>query len=206
MVCSAMKKKTEKTMKKLIVGIVSVLAAIAVNAASVSWQSGVVFAPSDANGTLATGSAYKMPDSATAAMYLFAIADSTAYEKVLADGVYATYGSKLGDATASTTSLKSSKFSTLETTGHAASSTAYAAILFTYTDSAGKEWYLENTATAAINDLGGDATVNNLARYIGGVSSNGQLASWSTAAVPEPTSGLLMLMGLAGLALRRKRA
>ena len=29
---------------------------------------------------------------------------------------------------------------------------------------------------------------------------------WSTAAVPEPTSGLLMLVGLAGLALRRRRA
>ena len=27
----------------------------------------------------------------------------------------------------------------------------------------------------------------------------------ATAAIPEPTSGLLMLVGLAGLALRRKR-
>ncbi len=30
--------------------------------------------------------------------------------------------------------------------------------------------------------------------------------TWTTAAVPEPTSGLLMLVGLAGLALRRRRA
>ena len=28
---------------------------------------------------------------------------------------------------------------------------------------------------------------------------------WTTAAVPEPTSGLLMLLGMAGLALRRRR-
>ena len=31
-------------------------------------------------------------------------------------------------------------------------------------------------------------------------------SQWSTAAVPEPTSGLLMLLGMAGLALRRRRA
>ena len=30
--------------------------------------------------------------------------------------------------------------------------------------------------------------------------------AWSAVAVPEPTSGLLMLVGLAGLALRRRRA
>ena len=30
--------------------------------------------------------------------------------------------------------------------------------------------------------------------------------SWTTAAVPEPTSGLLMLVGIAGLALRRRRS
>lgn len=31
-------------------------------------------------------------------------------------------------------------------------------------------------------------------------------ATWTAAAVPEPTSGLLMLLGVAGLALRRRRA
>ena len=30
-------------------------------------------------------------------------------------------------------------------------------------------------------------------------------ANWTTAAVPEPTSGLLLLLGVAGLALRRKQ-
>ena len=44
------------------------------------------------------------------------------------------------------------------------------------------------------------------ARHIstGGTAMSGDYLPWTTA-VPEPTSGLLLLLGLAGLALRRKR-
>ena len=35
---------------------------------------------------------------------------------------------------------------------------------------------------------------------------SGSAGAWTTAAVPEPTSGMLLLLGVAGLALRRKRA
>ena len=192
-------------MKKLMFMLAAIATAAVVQAASVTWQSGVVFGPSDANGTLVANAAYKLADSATATMYLFAIANATEYAKVQSDGVYATYKDSLASATAQTSTLSSSKFSNLVSDGYAASSTAYAAILITYTDGDGKDWWLENTATATISDLGANATVNNLARYNGGLSSAGQIASWSTAAVPEPTSGLLMLVGLAGLALRRGR-
>jgi len=37
-------------------------------------------------------------------------------------------------------------------------------------------------------------------------SGNFSGATWQTTSVPEPTSGLLMLLGVAGLALRRRRA
>ncbi len=192
-------------MKKLVMAAAIVCAAVLAQAASVTWQSGVVFIPSDDKGTLSAKADYKIADSATATMYLFALADETAYNKVASDGVWATYGSKLDTATKSTSTLSSGKFADLETTGYAASSTAYAAILFTYKDADGKDWYLENMAKVDINDLGGDGISQNLARYIGGVKDNGQMAAWGTESVPEPTSGMLLLMGLAGLALRRKQ-
>ena len=59
-----------------------------------------------------------------------------------------------------------------------------------------------------------DATIASRSETAGagteGVKSFTQAAfagqSWTAVAVPEPTSGLLMLVGLAGLALRRRRA
>ena len=33
-----------------------------------------------------------------------------------------------------------------------------------------------------------------------------ETGAWTTSAIPEPTSGLLLLLGVAGLALRRRRA
>jgi len=38
------------------------------------------------------------------------------------------------------------------------------------------------------------------------IASDGAVGVWTAATVPEPTSGLLLLLGVAGLALKRKRA
>ena len=48
----------------------------------------------------------------------------------------------------------------------------------------------------------------NVANIFGGAgtATTGGIRNWAPAAVPEPTSGLLMLIGMAGLALRRRRA
>ena len=40
----------------------------------------------------------------------------------------------------------------------------------------------------------------------GGLADTPTVGKWSAAAVPEPTSGLLLALGLCGLALKRKRA
>ena len=60
-----------------------------------------------------------------------------------------------------------------------------------YTDSDGKEWSYAGTGFGSSDALG-----NAEAGFDAG--------TWT--AVPEPTSGLLLLLGVAGLALKRKRA
>ena len=73
------------------------------------------------------------------------------------------------------------------------------ALTGTVTDGNGKEW------TITANEITGSQS------YTGVGDLNLETAgpsSWSTAgsSVPEPTSGLLLLLGVAGLALKRKRA
>ena len=62
--------------------------------------------------------------------------------------------------------------------------------------------YVSDIASAATSALGGAAAISFGDTQLAAMQNAG---NW-TAAAPEPTSGLLLLLGMAGLALKRKRA
>ena len=191
-------------MKKLMTAAAIVCVAAFAQAATVAWNSGAIKDQS--------GAALTAAGQVTA--YLFTI-DATTYEsyaaKSAADistGLWADYGEKLGSATATqanTYSKKAGGVANISAIDAAADTPVYAALL--YVDTRGEETYfMGNVATVNWSGVG-DPTVGNLSVTLGGdaVAGTGATA-WATAAVPEPTSGLLLLIGMAGLALRRRRA
>ena len=185
-------------MKKLMILAAAVVASVAANAAAITWNSGAI--------TLQDGTTKAGAGDVTA--YLFVI-DATTYSALsanttgtaLSDAVWASYGSSLASADATQVSVKKgNKANLTDTTDYSAGSTAYAAIL--YVDTATEPNYMGNIGTYTF-DSAADWSVDGMASFIGGGTS-GTATAWS--AVPEPTSGLLMLLGMAGLALRRRRA
>ena len=183
-------------MKKLMILAAAIVATVAANAAAVNWNSGTIALPS---GTQAgkgdvTASLF-LVDATTYATYA-AYTDAAA----LSEAIYTAYGS----AAATGTKTSSAKGAANITYGdYTAGTTVYAVLLYTATEDS-KDYWLGNYGTATLESAQ-NVSVSDLALTLGGAGGTTATA-WSTAAVPEPTSGLLLLLGMAGLALKRKRA
>ena len=73
-------------------------------------------------------------------------------------------------------------------------------VLFDTSDASTAEYFAYTTTKSATVAASGAPITLAYGTFASGTSG------WQTTAVPEPTSGLLMLLGMAGLALRRRRA
>ena len=171
-------------MKKIMIAFAAIATAVVCNAAAVSWQSGAVY-KTDGSAKVGKGNTD----------YLVTIAFYT-------DAAGTTPVEGLTGSLSSGTSGTGSKYSgTAE--GFAAGTTYYSQIIIT---TAGYE--AKSEVVSFTTPGNGDLAVD----FSDGTGFGGGFTGFSTAnagawtAVPEPTSGLLLLLGMAGLALKRKRA
>jgi len=185
-------------MKKLMIALAAAAMAVCTNAASVTWKSGTVLDP---NGDVANK---------TVTAYLWVI-DATTYDtfaanttgKAMSDAVYAAYGSKTGDAYASDVTTKKGVRDLMDDSkSYGAGDSAYGVLLYTY-GSGDDLQYMGNVGKVTFESA---MDVDSLGMTLNLLGTSSTPTAWSTAAVPEPTSGLLLLLGMAGLALKRKRA
>ena len=186
-------------MKKLMIAMVAIGMAVVANAASVMWQSGTVLEPGGATANKSVTAYLWVVDAATYDTYA-----ANATGKAMSDAIYAAYGSQTGDAYASATTTKKGLANlTDDSKSYGAGDSAYGVILYTYGTGDDLQ-YMGNVGKVTLESAM-DASSGYMSQTLLG-STTAAATAWSTAAVPEPTSGLLMLLGMAGLALRRRRA
>ena len=185
-------------MKKLIIALAVVAAGVAANAASFSWkaQSGYLYDGADTPAKLTSGTAYLMFTSVMSQSDLvsaFATDAAAAASAVASQTVNAA-------PVASNSRIALTDAFTVDVT---ANQTAYFVV---FNDD---KMYVSVEADAPYAAVGESTisfgSITSSSKTLNDVAGGYAGAGWY-GAVPEPTSGLLMLLGMAGLALRRRRA
>ena len=182
-------------MKRLLIAFAAVVTAMVVNAAAFQWSTtGTIYGP--------TGASVATTGGFTAYLFDTATVTQSALVTALRDGGSITDYSALSSFTTASAAKVSTTGFTLDVTSGTAV-TAYLAIVqddYVYI-SGTKAGTAQDVGTTTLNMGSQSTTSGNVFDSSTAYSS----AGWYQT-VPEPTSGLLLLMGVAGLALRRKRA
>ena len=194
-------------MKKLMIAVAIVCAAAFANAASYKWnaadssmygEAGNMDYPAIAEGTVA----------------YFAFVEVYSQTDLVADYAAGTVNySKFATGANNTVNASGGINPSAEfTADYTADKQAYFAIF----EAATGNLFISSEATATYIAVGASSVnfadqtdVSDWEAFLGDAKAGYSQAGWyktATAPIPEPTSGLLMLLGMAGLALRRRRA
>lgn len=188
-------------MKKLIVTLVSAAMGVAANAASYTWSTtGRLY---DGSGN--SGAEYYVSGKTAYLMFTSVVAQDDLVKSYLSNSATA-QSTVTANNIASVTVDSEGKISSTATYDTTAQHDAYFVIFN------GDKMYVSGSAVASYDVLN-PADVKDIAFGLQTYTSKATFADTTTTysgagwyAVPEPTSGLLLLLGVAGLALKRKRA
>ncbi len=182
-------------MKKIIIGVAVVCAAIFAKAAAVDWSASGLCDP------VATAAAGKNTPASGWLGYIVLASDLSAVTADLTAGKTDTLIAKA--LVPAKTSTSKGAFSASEAAGSVAAGSQdfYLIVLNSGTAATATGYLVSSKVTETV-----DASLDTLIQFGKLQSVSANASSWQTVATPEPTSGLLLLLGVAGLALKRKRA
>ena len=178
-------------MKKMIIAAAVALMGVAINAATVNWSVNAV---------------QSSPDHTVGAGWIVQIFDSSVtydYAKAVSGDITALVS---GATVAAGSSFRAAGTTTMD---NGTSKNVYA-VIYDATSIADADNYIISDITTWTANAAGSNVTGSFGAMTGTTSVNKFLnSSWTAVpseSVPEPTSGLLLLLGMAGLALRRKQA
>ena len=204
-------------MKKLMIAAAAIVSAIAANAATVNWGSGDIYG-GEAGAALDGSGGGSLVANNTTMYYVFTHVDSSDYDTWLSMSQADKYAAFTANGASSTVEIGGNTYTAFAATSatggtapvvegnYSKNDMAYGVCIVTYDpDKDGViDFYSASEASGKVGttgkDLSGMAIMNDA----------GDPTTWTAAAtppiVPEPTTGMLVLLGVAGLALRRRRA
>ena len=198
-------------MKKLIIAACAVAIAGAVQAASCMWNSGALRTAASAEGGWSSTTVNTAGALVTMSVYFITADTYASLASTSQESLYNTYKAQAASLTGQNKNPSTGALIgavSINDTTTAEANVMYAVVIGTYTDATYGDMYMATTAASTYNGGTQKGSAGNILSTVG----SWQAASLPTPPtpgpedVPEPTSGLLMLFGAAGLALRRKRA
>jgi len=175
-------------MKKLMIAVAAVAMAAVASASNVNWSCTNIYQVDSS--TKGSGYIGYLFDAAT-------VSDTAAVEKAIKGGTFTTtYASQAAISGTSNASGAIAKFPAVQ--GKDAGTYNYYVVLFNAGSEANADHYILTATKSVTVPATGAGTL-----AFANITGTGTGTEWK--AIPEPTSGLLLLLGVAGLALRRKQ-